>query len=70
MRFIKAQLNLWIQYTALGRDAHRHEPLTLLSLQAGVPIALAKAGNNRAVKIAMTTSNSINVNAPNRLIAN
>jgi hypothetical protein len=52
---------------ALGWDAHRHEPLTLLSLQAGVPIALANAGNNRAANIAMTTSSSINVNAPNRL---
>jgi hypothetical protein len=28
---------------------------------------LAKAGNNRAANIAMTTSSSINVNAPNRL---
>lgn len=37
-RFIKAQLKLWIQYTALGWDANRHEPLTLLYLQAGVPM--------------------------------
>ena len=37
-RFIEGQLMLWIQTMALGWDANRHEPLTLLSLQAGVPM--------------------------------